>query len=69
MVLYNLWLIIVISETFIQVEELEKWGFPFFKHELESDILGVIHQLNALYDKWVEPNYKILATAMDHYSA
>merc|ERR1719383_167745 len=56
------------QKAYIKVEELKKWGFPFFKHELDSDIMGVIHQLNALYDKWVEPNYRILATAMDQYS-
>ena len=29
----------------------------------------MIDQLDHLYKKWVEPNYKIIATAMEHYKA
>jgi len=28
----------------------------------------IIHQLNHLYEKWVEPNYKTIGTVMEHYT-
>ena len=53
---------------FHQLDKLHKWGYPFTSDEVKSDIMMIIHQLNFLYEKWVEPNYKTIATVMEHYT-
>ena len=50
-----------------QLDKLYKWGIVFNTQDLENHVDKVIEHLVGLYNQWVDPNYKLLAVAMEHY--
>ena len=49
------------------LDKLHKWGITFPTEQLETETEEVINHMLNLYEHWVDPNYKLLAVAMEHY--